>query len=48
MLESNTPRIIYLIGGIIVLSIVIIGLSQHWDELKLLIDNFFKHKMIRM
>lgn len=48
MSESNTARIIFLIGGIIVLGIVITGLSQHWDELKQLIDNFFEHKMIRM
>lgn len=48
MSESNTARIIFLIGGIIVLGIVITGLSQHWDDLKQLIDNFFKHKMIRM
>ncbi|MCU1810081.1 hypothetical protein [Enterococcus avium] len=48
MQENNVSRIIYLIGGLIILSLAIDGLVEHWPEIKLLIRNFYDNKMIKM
>jgi hypothetical protein len=48
MQENNVSRIIYLIGGLIILSLAIAGLVEHWPEIKLLIRNFYDNKMIKM
>ena len=48
MQENNVSRIIYLIGGLIILSLAIAGLVEQWPEIKLLIRNFYDNKMIKM
>lgn len=48
MNELNTSRIIYFIGGLIVLSLLITGIVDHWEEIKNLIDIFFSRKIITM
>ncbi|EMF0336546.1 TPA: hypothetical protein ACHA1K_001645 [Enterococcus faecium] len=48
MQENNTARILFLIGGMVILSLVITGIATHWEEIKSLIETFFQNKMIRM
>ncbi|MBO0481504.1 hypothetical protein [Candidatus Enterococcus courvalinii] len=48
MQENNTARILFLIGGLVILSLVITGIVTNWEEIKALIEAFFQNKMIRM
>ncbi|EPY6472538.1 hypothetical protein ACWO4B_003235 [Clostridium sporogenes] len=48
MQENNVSRFIFFIGGVIVLGGIIIGIIKNYDEIKVLIDAFFKNKLIKM
>lgn len=48
MLEENSARVIFMIAGLVVLSLLILLIFQYWDEIAPLIDYLFKRKLIKM
>ncbi|HDI3019238.1 TPA: hypothetical protein PL519_003482 [Clostridium botulinum] len=48
MQEQNNSRLIFFIGAVIILGGVITCIMKNYDEMKVLIDTFFKNKIIKM
>ncbi|MBY7065193.1 hypothetical protein [Clostridium sporogenes] len=48
MQEQNNSRLIFFIGAVIILGGVITCMMKNYGEMKVLIDTFFKNKIIKM
>lgn len=47
-MENNTARMVFMIGGVIVAGLAIIGIVKCWPEVQQILTNLIKSRNVKM